>query len=164
MNDDILKVIHSNFDNLKKTLEHENNPKNYILIIDYLINFLGCLTLSSLKSKIKEISKGRNISNFTAGEWVNSIEGWVTKFSSERGLRELPFIKEEFINSEDGTIRNEIKRWISLRNILCHDRILINNSALERLIKIYLYDIKNSLDKFINSLTKFADEDAPISC
>lgn len=136
MNDDFLKIIHSNFDNLKKTLEQENNPKNYILIIEYLINFLGCLILSSLKSKIQEISKDKNISNLTAGEWARFIENSINIHYSDKNLKSLKFLANEFFSfSDKGNLKDYIRKWIDLRNIVSHDIILASNQSLEKIIK-----------------------------
>lgn len=155
MNDDFLKVIHSNFDNLRKILEQENNPKNYILIIDYLINFLGCLTLSSLKSKITDISKGKNISNLTAGEWARLIESSVTGSYNDRNLRSLKFIADEFFSISDKAIlKDYIRKWIDLRNIISHDIILASNQLLEKIIKRKLFYPIKSIEQFTESLIK----------
>lgn len=151
-------IIKEHFDNLISVLD-KNNFKA-ILIIDYLINFLGCLVLSELIKKHKgvEISKNKNISNLTAGEWARYIGMWISEFSTQDNNKALSSVKEEFFQNEDyPKPKGYIEKWIQLRNILSHDVILADDGTLTELISTKLFDPFRHLNFFIDSLLKVVD-------
>ncbi len=158
-----MKIVDDHFEDLRKTLENSGIQKNYILIIDYLINFLGCLTLSALKNKVKEVSKDVNISDLMTGRWASHIEKWVLKYSTNRNLKSLLFIKEEFMQREDESrLRDYIWRWINLRSKLSHDTVLIDDGRLTEIIKRKLFQPKRSVDIFIDSILKIIKDNENI--
>ncbi|OGW54289.1 MAG: hypothetical protein A2Y81_07730 [Nitrospirae bacterium RBG_13_43_8] len=148
-------MVKDHFEALETALE--NSKFKAILIIDYLINFLGCLVLSELTKKHKgsEIAKNKNISKLTAGEWARNIEMWISEFSPQDKTKALASIKEEFFQNEDSPkLKDYIKRWIQLRNVLSHDVILADERTLSELIAAKLFDTFRYLDFFIDSLLK----------
>ena len=156
---DNMQLTKGHFDNLKGAVEAEGGLKNYILIIEYLINFLGCLTLAALKNKALDISRSENISDLTAGQWAHSIEKWTACYSDEKNLKALRLISAEFISTKDKTprIKSYILKWIELRNTLSHDIIIIDNPTLDRLLKRNLFSPQDSLDAFIASVLKIIE-------
>lgn len=148
-------LVKDHFEALKSALDNSNFKA--ILIIDYLVNFLGCLVLSELIKKHKgvEISKNKNISNLTAGEWAKYIGLWIYEFSTKDNSKALSSVKNEFFQNEDlPKLKDYIERWIQLRNVLSHDVILADNGTLSELMSIKLFDPFRYLNFFIDSLLK----------
>ncbi len=131
-----MKIVVDNFEVLRKSLENSVSNKDYILIIDYFINFLGCITLSALKNNLKEVSKDSKISDLMIGRWASYIEEWVLKYSTNRNLKSLLFIKEEFMQRKDESrLKGYVRTWIKLRSKLSHDTVLIDNERLTEINK-----------------------------
>lgn len=126
----------------------ENSPRDYIFIIEYLINFLGCLVLSELKNAtIKDLNRKQNISNLTAGEWVKLIEETLKREDNKL----LSEIKKRFFDNK-GKINSSIQRWIELRNIFAHDIILPGPEILKTECNKKFININEEFDNFIKSL------------
>lgn len=137
MTDHMGNIIETHFNDLKATLEAKGDKKAYVLIIEYLLNFLGCLSLSALdRKKLAELSRNENISDLTAGHWANFIER-ILELSS--GLQELERIQSFFLTADKKRLQ-QIKRWLDLRNMLTHDIILIDDKKLEQLFKDKIFD------------------------
>jgi hypothetical protein len=152
-------LVKDHFGALKTALD--NSKFKAILIVDYLINFLGCLVLSELTKKHKgsEISKNKNISNLTVGEWAKYIAVWISEFSSQDNSKALLSIKEDFLQNEDyPKLKNYIERWIHLRNILSHDMILADDKALSDLTSMKLFDPFRCVKLFIDSLLEIVNK------
>lgn len=147
-------IAEAHFYDLKTTLENKVDKKAYILIIEYLLNFLGCVSLAAIKSKdIKDLSRNENISDLTAGQWVNFI------------LRSLDLIENSKVSEQiaanflinERQLKPYIERWLQLRNELSHDFILIDDKQLEKLLGNRLLNIVKDFEFFtkgLNSLTK----------
>jgi hypothetical protein len=140
--------VEDHFDELKTTLEKRDN-EDKIKIIDYLIKFLGCLTLSVLIKKYTEnqLLEDGVISKLTAGRWASLIEKWVSKYAALCNIPVMTFIKNEFFRSEGGTkLSGYIYRWIDIRNTLAHDTIITDNEELP--------DLSTDIDSFATSLLR----------
>src|SRR4030065_823018 len=152
-------LVKDHFEALKTALD--NSKFKAILIVDYLINFLGCLVLSELTKKHEgsEISKNKNISNLTVGEWAKYIAVWISEFSSHDNSKALLAIKEEFLQNEDyPKLKDYIERWIQLRNTLSHDMILADDKALSDLTSMKLFDPFRYVKLFIDSLLEIVNK------
>lgn len=146
--------VKGHFDDLKIALRDNEDKIN---IIDYLINFLGCIILSSLIKKYSEneLLKDGIISRLTAGRWVNLIEKWTSQYSVLYYFPALVCIKNEFFTSEGGAkLSGYIHRWIDKRNELAHERIISDDEELP--------DYSTNIDSFVNSLLRVVQENNDI--
>jgi hypothetical protein len=151
--------VEDHFNTLKTALDKRGN-EDKIRIIDYLINFLGCITLSTLIKKYNEneLLKDGIISKLTAGRWVTLIEKWTSEYSEYSALFNFPVlvcVKNEFFRSEGGAkLSGYIHRWIEIRNTLAHDTIIPDGEELP--------DYSIYIDSFVNSLLRVVQENNDI--
>ena len=144
--------VEDHFNTLKTTLGKRDN-EDKIKIIDYLINFLACIILSTLIKKYNEneLLKDSIISRLTAGRWANLIEKWISEYLALCNFPALASIKNEFFRSEGGAkLSGYIYRWIDIRNELAHERIISNDEELP--------DYSTYIDEFVNSLLRVVQE------
>jgi len=144
--------VKGHFDDLRVVLSKKDN-KDKIIIIDYLINFLGCITLLALIKKYNENELLRNkiISRLTAGQWANLTEKWISEYSA---LPTLASIKNGFFRSEGTKLSGYIYRWIEKRNTLAHETIIPDDEELP--------DFSTNIDSFVNSLLRAIQENNAI--
>lgn len=148
-----IKIVETHFNDLKTALEAKGDKKAYVLIIEYLLNFLGCLSLGAMdRKKLAELSRNENISDLTAGQWANLIER-ILELS--RGLQELERIQSFFLTADKKRLQ-QIKRWLDLRNTLTHDIILIDDKKLEQIFKDKLLDPGKIFEWFTAQLKQIA--------
>lgn len=145
------KIAELHFDDLKATLENKGDKKAYVLIIEYMLNFLGCLSLAAINGKnLKELSRNENISRLTAGQWVNCIMRTLDLMDNQREKEQIRAI----LLTGDRQISPLIERWLDLRNKLTHDIILIDDKQLEQLLAERLLDLPKYFESFTEGLKR----------
>lgn len=161
-----MKVINLNNDHIKyhfhqlenrlnqRITAHSDAPIELTNIIEYLINFLGCIVLSALgKETLKK--KCKNISGLTIGKWVEVIEDALR----QQNNKILDEVKSHFCDN-DGEIKPNIKNWIVLRNKFTHDINLPSKEIFERECKFI--NLKEEYNKFVESIIKIFESNSSI--